>query len=314
VFNVNGIDTQLPSPVEKVNWPNTLNSAHLLNADKLKQLRIYTKRDDLIHNTLSGNKWRKLLPFVKKIQQDKIQHIVSFGGGYSNHLHALAYLCATLKVNFTAVVRGDYSNNLSPTLLDIQQWGARLKFVSKIEYKERTNLRYCDKLCQQLQADLIIPEGGSHCEGINGLKTLVAEYTSQLPEVTHVILPVASGGTLAGIVANSQNRPQCNIIGIAALKGQGYLEDLVHSLLPSLRHQANWHIEHGFHHGGYAKSSESLKFFIQQFETASHIPLEPVYSGKCFYAVDQMIQQDYFPPQSVILVVHTGGLQGLRKP
>lgn len=295
------ISLNLPSPIQKVDWPN-------------KNAQLWVKRDDLIHDTISGNKWRKLLPFVEKIQTNKIQHIVSFGGAYSNHLHALAYLCARLNVKLTAVIRGDYTNRLSPTLQDIQQWGTTLKFVNKIEYKQRSNSDYCRALCETLKADLLIPEGGSHAEGKIGLKTLVDECNKQLPNVTHILLPVASGGTLAGIIANSGNLPSCQLIGIAALKGQDYLEQLVTNLLPkSLDKPRPWKIEHAYHHGGYAKTSPALVSFIQRFEQKTLIPLEPVYSGKLFFALNSMLEQEYFPPNSVILAIHTGGLQGKPK-
>lgn len=300
----------LPSPLERINWPSS-NGIHSSLSDEINDsIEIYVKRDDLIHPVISGNKWRKLLPFVNEMQSKNIQHVVSFGGGYSNHLHALAYLCHTLDIKLSAIIRGDYTHNLSPTLQDMKRWGADLRFVNRMEYKQRNDPHYCQILQAKLQADLLIPEGGSHIRGIEGLKSFVDEYRVQLPAATHIILPVASGGTMAGIIANAVNSDDCKLIGIAVLKGESYLEELVSELLPSKSEFSQWHIEHGYHHGGYAKINETLKVFMTHFENETMIPLEGVYSGKCFYALDQLLRKQYFPANSKIMITHTGGLQG----
>ncbi|MFW8590559.1 1-aminocyclopropane-1-carboxylate deaminase/D-cysteine desulfhydrase [Glaciecola sp. 2405UD65-10] len=304
-FNIN-----LPSPIERITWPGIGNTNASLHNEVNETIEIYVKRDDLIHPVISGNKWRKLLPFVSEMQSKNVQHVLSFGGGYSNHLHALAYLCDQLNIKLSAIIRGDYTHNLSPTLQDMKRWGAELRFVNRIEYKQRHDPQYCQALQNQFQADLLIPEGGSHALGIEGVKSFVDEFRQQLPEATHVIVPVASGGTMAGIIGNALRSDVFNLIGIAVLKGESYLEDLVNELLPPKSEFTDWHIEHEYHHKGYAKSSETLQAFMRHFENHTNIPLEAVYSGKCFYALDQLLRKQYFPANSKIMITHTGGLQG----
>lgn len=124
---ISKLGLQLPSPMQPIEWPLGLsysgNIAHTLN--------VLVKRDDLIHTQISGNKWRKLAPIVEQMQKQEYKRVISFGGGYSNHLHALAYVCKILKIHLVAIVRGDYSHNLSPMLSDIQAWGAEIVFINK---------------------------------------------------------------------------------------------------------------------------------------------------------------------------------------
>ena len=331
------LSLELPSPLQKFTCEHFLHK---------QNIHVYCKRDDLIHATISGNKWRKLAPFVDKIKSSKIQHIISFGGGYSNHLHALGYICATLAIKLTVMIRGNYSQSLTPMLQDLKNWGIECEYLTKKEYSRRGEQQYIHQLQQRFQADLVIPEGGSHYDCLTGVAEIVNEYTRQQQEITHVVLPVASGGTMAGVIWQHAQMSAINrvktqsqsfneetartdmphIIGIGVLKGKGYLEELVSNLIPQRVAEnkpsqnpehfnfqlPKWHIEHDYHHGGYAKSSPELEVFIRIFENTNHIPIETVYSAKCFYALHKLISKQSFPENSHILLLHTGGLQGKR--
>lgn len=289
------MDPQLPSPLMQIRpaWPG---------ADALS---IFVKRDDLIHPVISGNKWRKLRPLLSMGDQH-IAGIVSFGGGFSNHLHALGYLCALRHIPFVAIVRGDYRKNPTPMLSNLSDWGASIHYVTKKEYRERNEAAYLHALSSRYPEYMVIPEGGSQREALSGITAL----TDELPCNFDVIVsPVASGATLAGLSMAMQHHQQA--IGIAVLKGEGYLESLVSSLLP--QPNSSWTIAHQYHHGGYAKTSAPLLSFCQTFENDTQIPVEPVYSGKLFFALKDMIGKGMFAAGQTIIALHTGGLQGARK-
>lgn len=272
-------------------------------------VQVWLKRDDLIHPIISGNKWRKLSRTLRTISKSPPQTVISFGGGYSNHLHALAYCCHKLSISLIAIVRGDYSNHMTPMLKDIQRWGAKIKFVTKTTYQQRTQPSFINSLNAEHPDALVIPEGGSQREALQGVQDIVNELSQPFD---CIIAPVASGGTLAGL---SRACTECSvqnhakILGVAVLKGENYLESLVEGLSPSAR---NWQIEHGFHFGGYAKSSAELDQFCAEFMQSQHIPIEPVYSGKMLFALKHMIENNEFPHGSNVLALHTGGLQGAR--
>ena len=287
-------ELNLPSPVTSLSpdWPG---------ADTLN---LNIKRDDCIHPIISGNKWRKLATLITEMTTPP-PRIISFGGGFSNHLHALGYVCLRLAIPFTALIRGDYRQSPTPMIDDLRQWRADIQYVTKRDYQMRSTPAYISKLQNDYPGAMIIPEGGSQHAALAGVQQLIAEQT--LPFDT-VLCPVASGATLAGIV--SALTPEQHAIGIGVLKGQGYLESLVTGLLP--RSAPNWHIEHAYCHGGYARQTPELRTFCNDFERHTAIPVEPVYSGKLLFALKHMIGRGDFAPGQRILVIHTGGLQGAR--
>ena len=69
-------------------------------------------------------------------------------------------------------------------------------------------------------------------------------------------------------------------------------------------------LNHDYHFGGYAKKTNALISFMNDWYKATGIPTDFVYTGKLFYAVYDLLEQKYFSPESKILIIHSGGLQG----
>jgi 1-aminocyclopropane-1-carboxylate deaminase len=88
----------------------------------------------------------------------------------------------------------------------------------------------------------------------------------------------------------------------------------VHKLLleNNSNHLTNWHIDNDYHFGGYAKWNIELIDFINQFKVKNNIQLCPIYTGKMMYGIIDLIQKNYFPKNTKILAIHTGGLQGVK--
>ncbi len=294
----------LPSPLIpfKPNWEGA------------SKVSLYVKRDDAIHPVMSGNKWRKL---SHTLTSPLPNAAISFGGGFSNHLHALGFACFKLGIPFTAIIRGDYSAAPSPMIKDLMQWQTRIEYVNRITYTKRNDSAYLDELKLEFPNAIIIPEGGSQALALQGIKDMVDEIEV---DFDFIVAPVASGATLAGIVnaLNKRNilmatdfRSRNKAIGIGVLKGEGYLEGLVEQFLPTTN-QTNWHIDHSYHFGGYAKAPSELQTFCNDFNNTMAFEIEPVYSGKTFWAVKDMLAKGKFKDGSRIVVLHTGGLQGAR--
>ena len=278
----------------------------------MQRYRLTVKRDDLIHPVISGNKWRKLKYALLEACDNNIKHIVSFGGGYSNHLHALGYCCQQLGMRLSAIVRGDYSQNLSPMLQDLLSWGADIQYVDRATYQRRAEPRFIQTLAKKHPSALLIPEGGSQQQALKGVAEIIQELQV---EYDYILAPVASGGTLAGLIQGAtphQKHHNCQILGIGVLKGEDYLDQLVTNLLTKDDNTKNWQTNHNYHFGGYAKSNHELVQFCGDFYQQNNIEIEPVYSGKLFFALRDLVNKGGFPPQSRILALHTGGLQGAR--
>lgn len=295
------------SPLQQVNHP-------LLTE---KKITLSVKRDDLLHPHISGNKWRKLKYNLIEARKNNINHIVSFGGAYSNHIHALAAAGFYFGFKTTAIIRGEshYANN--PTLQQAQQWGMKLHFVTRKEYKLRNEADYLQQLQQRFPEAIIVPEGGSNVLAIAGMSELCQEIDEQAEtNIDHVITATGSGGTLAGLIAgfSKHGNNKTKITGIAVLKEAEYLNERIVQLLAQADQKITqtWQLQTQFHGGGYAKVSKSLNNFCLNFEKQVNIPIEPIYTGKMFYAIYELIKQDYFNTGANIVALHTGGLQGLQ--
>jgi len=271
-------------------------------------LEILVKRDDLLHPVISGNKWRKLKYILDHALKQGAECIVSMGGAYSNHLHALAFAGKVLGLKTRAYVRGECPAQLNPTLLDLQRWGMALNFVSRGDYRELRTFRAYDSLPDLRTGEYWLPEGGASGLALRGMAEIIAEI-----DCGYDVLATAcgTGTTLAGLIAAAPE--SVRILGVAALKGGAYLQDEVEQLLPHTQRAAhNWTLLTEYHHGGFAKTTPQLLAFISQFRQRQGITLEPVYTGKLLYAIYQLVEQDTFAPGQRIVVLHTGGLQGER--
>jgi 1-aminocyclopropane-1-carboxylate deaminase len=74
----------------------------------------------------------------------------------------------------------------------------------------------------------------------------------------------------------------------------------------------NWILNSDYHFGGYAKVTDELIDFINDFYQSTGIPLDPIYTGKMVYGVLDLIKNNYFHKDAKILMIHTGGLQGIE--
>ena len=289
-----GVAGRLPSPLHQLQHP-------LLDA---QGVRLWCKRDDLIHPLLSGNKWRKLKYQLQQADALGKTRLISFGGAYSNHIHALAAAGHLTGLRTTGIIRGEPEAVSNATLSAARGWGMELVFVDRQSYRRRQDP---DWLAQFMAPDsLLVPEGGSGPLAIPGVAELVAEVPFS-PDLW--VLPCASGGTLAGLVAGK--RAQEQILAIAVLKGGGFIHDEVCRLHPAAAGTAGWRIALDHHDGGYAKFSPALWQWVQAFSAQTGLPLEPIYSGKAMWGLFRELAAGHIPRGSKIVFIHTGGLQGL---
>lgn len=284
----------LPSPLQRLHHP-------LLT---LYGVELWCKRDDLIHPAISGNKWRKLKYHLLHAKEHGKRHLLSFGGAYSNHIHALAAAGCQSGLRTTGIIRGEYDAVSNSTLRDARRWGMALVFVDRQSYRRRQDP---DWLAQFDAPDtLIVPEGGSSPLATPGVAELIGEVPFS-PDLW--VLPCASGGTLAGLIAGKRDREQ--ILAIAVLKGGGFIADEVCRLHPAAASITGWRIALDHHDGGYAKFSPALWQWVQNFSATTDLPLEPIYSGKAMWGLFRELAAGRIAPGSRIVFIHTGGMQGL---
>jgi len=268
-----------------------------------KQVELWVKRDDLIHPVISGNKWRKLKYILDHALAINTDTIISMGGAYSNHLHALAYVGKELDLQTVAYIRGEQPKNFSLTLRDLESWGMELRFISRVEYRELRQYKNHDVLPKIKPNEYWLPEGGATELALKGVAEIVSELDMNYD---FLCVPCGTGTTLAGLINVSSDK--CKVIGFSALKGGCFLADDIQPLLQG--NKQNWSIQLDYHFGGFAKSNNELLLFIEHFFNRHEIELEQVYTGKMFYGLFDLIKHDHFKKGQKIIAVHTGGLQG----
>jgi 1-aminocyclopropane-1-carboxylate deaminase len=260
-------------------------------------ISVFIKRDDLLHPFVSGNKWRKLKYVLADALQQQKNHLVSFGGNYSNHLVALASAGAQMGFKTTAFVRGEEVNNHMLYLCRL--FGMSLHFVDREGYKDKEALY--TKFAQNNSSTYFIDEGGRGALAAKGCEEVLADAY----DFTHAICAVGTGTTLAGL-ANAAKQRGIIAEGICVLKGAAALRNDIATLTSN-----DFVLHHQFHRGGYAKTDAALWAFIQLFAQQTGILLDQVYTAKMMMGLTELIQQGYYPKNSKILAIHTGGLLGL---
>ena len=299
-----------------------------------KSVELYIKREDLIHPVISGNKWRKLKYNLKAAAEQQENTLLTFGGAYSNHIAAVAVAGNQFGFKTIGIIRGERQNKLNDTLRLAVKSGMDLYYLSREEYRKKSSEVYIKQLRAQFGSFYLVPEGGSNKEGVLGC----TEIADNIPfDFDYICCACGTGATLAGVAASI--KPRQKAIGFPVLKGAGFLkEDITRFISEVLENDNftplyqegqgcvierkhfsefpektfNWSLNLDYHFGGYAKYKQELIDFIRQFKKEQNIQLDPIYTGKLLYGIYDLIKKDYFPRESTIVAIHTGGLQGIK--
>lgn len=277
---------------------------------KKHNVSVFVKRDDLIHPIISGNKWRKLKYQLNDFNRNTDQGILSFGGCFSNHIHALAYATHQQNIPCVGLIRGE-ANAQNFTLNCAEKWQMKLKFLTRTEYRKRSSSEFLQQIKANYPGYLIIPEGGSAAKAVLGVSEVIPEIIQQ-QDFDTIITPVGSGGTIAGLI-NGCLPFNKQVIGVAVLKNASYLKQDIENLVSSqVSNTVQWQLLTQYHGGGYAKFSQQDCQQMLEFMAETNLPIEPIYSGKMILAFLDLLRQGYFHSGHKIMLLHTGGLQGLH--
>lgn len=263
----------------------------------VENVRVLVRREDQNHPHVSGNKWWKL---KYNLDQQGVKTVLTFGGAFSNHIYATAAACRELGLDSIGVIRGNEVEN--ETLSFAKKCGMKLHFVSREDYRKKAQPEFQKLLQAELGECLIIPEGGTNQPAVRGCEELGQKLL--LTSLDYLMLPVGTGGTIAGIINAFHGKRK--IIGIPILRDGGFLHEEIQKFLT--QKFDNWKLHLDYHHGGYAKTNPKLDQFIIKLANAG-MPTEFVYTGKLFWAAVDLIQKKIIVPGSTVLILHTGGLR-----
>lgn len=281
---VESLTLQVPSPLVE------------LHDERLKDVRLFLKRDDLIHPKLPGNKWRKLKYNLEAARAEGASTLLTFGGAYSNHIRAVAAAGRFFDFQTIGVIRGEEHLPLNESLSFAVESGMRLTYMDRTTYRSKTEPAVEDQLREEFGDFYLVPEGGSNALALRGCAELVTEIGKSFDVIC---CPCGTGGTLTGIA--SALTPGQRALGFSALKGGEFLNENVTLSQAAAFGQSseNWSIETEFHFGGFAKRTPELDAFIADFAALHGITLEWVYVAKMMYGVFELIQRGRFAPGTV---------------
>ena len=268
-------------------------------------ISVQIKREDLIHPFVSGNKFRKLKYNLLQAKTENYETLLTFGGAFSNHIAAVAFAGKEKGFKTIGIIRGDELAGKvaeNPTLSFAQNCGMQLEFISREEYRLKSEVSFIGNLKQKFGSFYLIPEGGTNDLAIKGCQEIL---TTEDADFDYICCSIGTGGTISGII--NSVLPHQKVLGFPALKGDFLKEEICNFV-----QNENWELLTDYHFGGYGKVNEELIQFINQFYTENQIPLDPIYTGKMVFGVIDLIQKNYFPAGSKILLIHTGGIQGIQ--
>ncbi len=267
-------------------------------------VNITIKREDLIHAFISGNKYRKLKYNIEEAKRLEATSLLTFGGAFSNHIAAVAYAGKANGFKTIGVIRGKElgaKQELNPTLLFAKTRGMHLEFISRESYRKKTSDDFIGKLKKRFDDFYLLPEGGTNDLAVKGCEEILQTDDFNFD---YICCAVGTGGTISGIINAAQSHQ--SILGFPALKGESLQQDI-----RKFANQDHWDLITDYHFGGYGKIKPELIAFINRFKKDYGIPLDPIYTGKMVFGVFDLIEKGFFPKDSKILVIHTGGLQGI---
>ncbi len=294
----------LPKLVSVFDKRTAFSKTHMFHLSDLnnRSNKLFIKRDDLIHPDVSGNKWRKLKWNILSVIKHDCKLINTYGGAYSNHLLAVAAIGNELGLKTRGNVRGDeLTMDSNPLLRKCSDLKMELIFHSRKKFKE---LKYFDGIDSSNAQIWNIPEGGANREGVKGCCEIMGETEN---DYDYVIL--AQGTTTTSLGVYSSLNQKTKLLVVPVLRGFNAIKEMETLAAKCMVTFDKNRVEalNNFHFGGYAKTDANLDAFVKNFNEKSNFKVEPIYTGKVMFALNEFIKLNNLRNQR-ILFIHTGGL------
>ena len=297
--------------------------------------QIWIKRDDELGPGMGGNKGRKLAFIMAEVLAQNKRKVITYGGLQSNHARMTAAACAALGLEAHLFFFAKKPAILSGNLFLDKLLGANLHFIpfggggNASMTLETTNRLV--KMLSKLRVGpgaYFMPVGGHSVVGCLGYVTAALEIHRQALELglplerVWVITAVGTGGTLAGLLAGFQmlNSP-IRVLGLDIGKlwkafpaTLAQLTNSLHEVLGSrIRIQAKDIplIERFYAGPAYAQPTPEMETAVRLLAQTEGILLDPVYTGKAFAGLLDLVAKNHFHPNDTLIFLHSGGFPGL---
>jgi D-cysteine desulfhydrase len=303
--------------------PTPIDSLPRLTA-QLHGPRLWVKRDDQTGLATGGNKARKLEFLVADALEQEADTLITCGAGQSNHARQTAAAAAKFGLHRVLVLGGDPPSERQGNLLLDRLLGADVVWTGEEPPHERL-----ESVAHEQRAKgrhpYVIPYGGSNPVGANGYVAAMEELLAQSEDrdlaFDHIVLPSSSGGTQAGLVVGARALGyQGRILGISVDLGADEFRETLSDLATATADHVglklalepdDFAVNDDYVGGGYAAISELEREAIRTVARAEGLLLDPVYTGRAFGGLLDLIRGGAFEPDDAVLFWHTGGTAGL---
>jgi L-cysteate sulfo-lyase len=308
----------LPSePVPLGTWPTPLEPApRLAVALGLRTDDLWIKRDDLTGLGGGGNKVRKLQHTCAAALARKATTLVTTGAAQSNHARLTAAAGARLGLDVVLVLAGGPDAPVSGNLVLDRLFGARIRWAGAVDDVELQ--RQAESVVHELggagvQAELI-PFGGSSVVGAQGYVDCGRELLAQAPELTHVIVALGSGGTMAGLV-HALGPARVLGVNVGAVPDPG---ERVRDLVAGLEAEAGsttsaagaLRLRTDQVGAGYSELTGGVKSALRLAARTEGLILDPIYTGRALAGLRAAVAEGSVRPGERTVFLHSGGLPG----
>lgn len=285
---------------------------------------IWVKRDDLCGVALGGNKVRKLEFLLADAKAKGCDTVFTTGGAQSNHAMLTAACAARLGMRSVLLLKQRGVTEHRGNLVLDEIYGAEVRFVDTDFYQDIYDEmhRLCEELTRMGRKGYCIPVGGSNALGSIGYVNCVREFTVQALaagiKVGHIVSATGSGGTTAGLLLGAKLfQPGVKVTGM------GVDDNDFGTIVPALAAEAAGILDCEFvrekndfemvyHFGaGYAIPNVADTPYIEELARTEGMLLDPVYTGKAFAGMMELLENGYFGDEDNLVFVHTGGAAAL---
>ncbi len=301
----------------------------LPNLSQKVPYQVYIKRDDQTGLASGGNKTRKLEFLIQEAINLGFDTIITPGAQQSNHCRQTAAACNKAGLECHLLLNGVEPENFQGNLLLDKILGAHLHFSgekNKGRCQALENLK--QKLINQGKKPYIVPVGGSNLTGALGYVSAVAELKQQMKALNldfdYIFFASSSGGTQAGLMIGQYlynlGGKLMPVMIDKEEEMQVPLNQKIFDIIMAFNHQSQHKIDlliedipliKGYNSSGYGTVTTHEKEAIKVMAHEEGILLDPVYTGRAFYGMWDMLTRHLLPENSRVLFWHTGGLPAL---